>query len=84
MTLYIQDENYHFDGFISGVIVDNQRTAIFKKEGIKDHNLDIDFNSLDWYDLDSFELVNNTVKIKAKNYAFYKEFYCLNIIELPS
>ena len=51
MILYIQDENYHFDGFLSGVIVDNQRTAIFKKEGIKDHNLDIDFNSLDWYDL---------------------------------
>ncbi len=34
MILYIQDENYHFDGFLSGVIVDNQRTAIFKKEGI--------------------------------------------------
>ena len=78
MTLYIQDENYHFNGFVSGVIVDNQRTAIFSKNGIED------FNSLDWYDLDSFELVNNTVKIKAKNYAFYKEFYCLNIIELPS
>ena len=65
MTLYIQDENYHFDGFISGVIVDNQRTAIFKKEGIEEHNLEIDFNSLEWHD-------------------FYKEFYCLNIIELPS
>ena len=77
MTLYIQDENYHFDGFVSGVIVDNQRTAIFKKEGIEEHNLEIDFNSLEWHDLASFELVNNTVKIKAKNYAFYKEFYCL-------
>jgi hypothetical protein len=32
MTLYIQDENYHFDGFISGVIVDNQRTAKRTKE----------------------------------------------------
>lgn len=84
MTLYIQDENYHFNGSLSGVIVDNQRTAIFSKNGIEDLNLDIDFNSLDWYDLASFELVNNTVKIKAKNYAFYKEFYCLNIIELPS
>ena len=84
MILYIQDENYHFDGFLSGVIVDNQRTAIFKKEGIEEHSLEIDFNSLNWYDLDSFELVNNTVKIKAKNYAFYKEFYCLNIIELPN
>ena len=52
--------------------------------GICKRLLDIDFNSLDWYDLASFELVNNTVKIKAKNYAFYKEFYCLNIIELPN
>ncbi|MDN5103664.1 hypothetical protein O8C99_10865 [Aliarcobacter butzleri] len=60
MTLYIQDENYHFNGSLSGVIVDNQRTAIFSKNGIEDFNLDIDFNSLDWYDLDSFELVNNT------------------------
>lgn len=49
MTLYIQDENYHFDGFLSGVIVDNQRTAIFSKNGIEDFNLDIDFNSLNWY-----------------------------------
>ena len=42
MILYIQDENYHFDGFVSGVIVDNQRTAIFSKNGIEDFNLDID------------------------------------------
>ena len=39
MTLYIQDENYHFDGFLSGVIVDNKRTAIFSKNGIEDFNL---------------------------------------------
>ena len=84
MKLYIQDENYHFDGFVSGVIVDNQRTAIFSKNGIEEHNLEIDFNSLNWYELDKFEMINNTVKIKAKNYAFYKEFYCLNIIELPN
>ncbi len=44
MTLYIQDENYHFNGSLSGVIVDNQRTAIFSKNGIEDLNLDIDFN----------------------------------------
>ncbi len=43
MTLYIQDENYHFNGSLSGVIVDNQRTAIFSKNGIEDLNLDIDF-----------------------------------------
>ena len=83
MTLYIQNENYHFDGYITGVIIDNQKTAIFNKTGIEEHNLNIEnLNSLVWYDLDSFEIKNNQVKIKAKNYAFYKEFFCLNIIEL--
>lgn len=82
MKLYIQDENYHFDGFLSGVIIDENRTAIFKKEGVEEHNLDINLQELNWYDLDSFEMINNTVKIKAKNYAFYKEFYCLNIIDI--
>jgi hypothetical protein len=84
MKLYIQDENYHFEGFLSGVIIDKNRTAIFKKEGVQEHNLDINLQELNWYDLDSFEMINNTVKIKAKNFAFYKEFYCLNIIELPN
>ncbi len=84
MKLYIQDENYHFEGFLSGVIIDKNRTAIFKKEGVQEHNLDINLQELNWYDLDSFEMINNTVKIKAKNFVFYKEFYCLNIIELPS
>lgn len=83
MTLYIQNENHHFDGYITGVIIDNQKTAIFNKTGIDEHNLNIEnLNSLVWYDLDSFEIKNNKVKIKAKNYAFYKEFFCLNIIEL--
>ena len=31
MKLYVQDENYHFEGFLSGVIIDKNRTAIFKK-----------------------------------------------------
>ena len=84
MKLYIQDENYHFDGFLSGVIIDKNRTAIFKKDGVQEHYLDINLQELNWYDLHSFEMINNTVKIKAKNFVFYKEFYCLNIIELPS
>ena len=41
MKLYIQDENYHFDGFLSGVIIDKNRTAIFKKDGVQEHYLDI-------------------------------------------
>ena len=35
MKLYVQDENYHFDGFLSGVIIDKNRTAIFKKWDLK-------------------------------------------------
>jgi hypothetical protein len=66
MTLYIQDENYHFDGFISGVIVDNQRTAIFKKEGIEEHNLEIDFNCL--------------LKIYISIYIFYYFFKRFSIV----
>lgn len=84
MTLYIQDENYHFNGFLSGVIIDDSKnkTALFSKNGINEKDIKIDFDLLTWYELDSFEMSNNNVKIKAKNYAFYKEFYCLNIIEI--
>ena len=71
MKLYIQDENYHFDGFLSGVIIDKNRTAIFKKDGVQEHYLDINLQELNWYDLHSFEMINNTVKIKAKNFVFF-------------
>ena len=87
MKLYIQDENYHFDGFLSGVIIDKNRTAIFKKDGVQEHYLDINLQELNWYDLHSFEMINNTVKIKAKNFVFFSSSVavnCLNIIELPS
>ncbi len=47
MTLYTENESYHFDGYITGVIIDNQKTAIFNKTGIDEHNLNIEnFNSL--------------------------------------
>ena len=46
MKLYIQDENYHFDGFLSGVIIDKNRTAIFKKDGVQEHYLDINLQEL--------------------------------------
>ena len=84
MKLYIQDENYHFDGFVSGVIIDDikNKTALFSKIGVSEDDIKIDFDLLTWYELDSFEMSNNNVKIKAKNYAFYKEFNCLNIIDI--
>lgn len=84
MKLYVQDENYHFDGFISGVIIDDikNKTALFSKTGISENDIKIDFDLLTWYELDSFEMSNNNVKIKAKNYALYKEFLCLNVIDL--
>ena len=84
MKLYIQDENYHFDVFLSRFIIDKNRTNKIKKDGVQEHYLDINLQELNWYDLHSFEMINNTVKIKAKNFVFYKEFYCINIIELPS
>ncbi len=66
MTLYIQNESYHFDGYITGVIIDNQKTAIFNKTGIDEHNLNIEnLNSLVWYDLDSFEIFYQNATSKA-------------------
>ena len=82
MILYVQDENYHFDGYLSGVIIDDNRVALFNKTGIEEHNISITREDLKWYELDSFEMIGNTVKIKAKNYAFYREFFCLNILTL--
>lgn len=82
MILYIQDENYHFDGYLSGVIIDNDKVALFKKEGIEEHNISIVREDLKWYELDNIQIENNYVKVKAKNYAFYREFFCLNIIEI--
>lgn len=86
MKLYVQDENYHFNGFLGGVIIDDikNKTALFSKTGISENDIKVDFDLLTWYELDSFEMSNNNVKIKAKNYAFYKEFHCLNIIEFNS
>lgn len=80
MTLYVQDENYHFDGYLSGVLVDNGKVALFKKNGIVEHDIVIP-NDLIWYDLDTLKQEGNHISIKAKNCAIYKEFYCLNKID---
>lgn len=83
MILYIQDENYHFNGYVSGIIVDNDRVALFEKEGISEHDITLP-NDLNWYDLDSIKEDGNNVEIKAKGYAIYRKFFCLNKFELAT
>lgn len=81
MILYIQDENYHFDGYISGVIVDDDKVALFEKSGITEHDITLPDN-IKWHELDSIKSDGNDVEIKAKNYAFYRKFFCLNKIKI--
>jgi len=87
MTLYIQEENYHFDGYVAGVIVDeeNNRVALYNQSGILEEKdiLPPDVNSK-WYELDSVSTENNRVEIKAKNFSLYKKFFCLNKIVLST
>jgi hypothetical protein len=82
-TLYIQEENYHFEGYTTGVIVDeeNNRLSLYNQEGILERVEDINPSSK-WYELDSVSIENNRVEIKAKNFALYKKFFCLNIIKI--
>jgi len=85
MTLYVQEENYHFDGYVAGVIVDeeNSRVALYNQEGIlEEKHITPPNEDAKWYDLDSVVIDNNRVEIKAKNFALYKKFFCLNVVEL--
>ncbi|MCG3660093.1 hypothetical protein [Aliarcobacter butzleri] len=82
IKLYIQDENYHFQGSLSGVLVDeeNKKVALFSKEDIEE-NIKLNEN-IEWFVLEQFSCENNNVIVKAENYKFYKEFYCLGIKEI--
>lgn len=87
MTLYVQEENYHFDGYLAGVIVDedNNRVTLYNQEGVmeREHIL-LPGEEAKWYELESVTIDNNRVEIKAKNFALYKKFFCLNTIDLNS
>jgi hypothetical protein len=83
IKLYIQDENYHFDGYLSGILIneDNNKIALFRKEGISENNIILEIDKIKWLELDSFGIINNNIKIRGKNLSIYKEFYCLGIKE---
>lgn len=82
MTLYVQSENYHFDGYLSGVIVDeaNRRVALYNQSGILGSGV-IKQDS-QWYELESVKEEGGYVEIKAKNFGIYRKFFCLNKVEL--
>ena len=84
MTLYIQDENYHFDGYISGVVIDeeNNKISLFYKEGISENELIKLSEDIEWYELDKFSIKKNKVEVSAKGFEIYKKFFCLNILPL--
>jgi len=85
MTLYVQEENYHFDGWVAGVIVDEvkNRITLYNQEGVLEaKEIRIPGENAKWYDLEKIIVKNNRVEITAKNFAIYKKFFCLNIIEL--
>ena len=85
MTLYIQEENYHFDGWVAGVVVDeeNNRVVLYNQEGIlEEKDISRPSENAKWLELDSIKEENNRVEIKAKNFALYKKFFCLNKIEI--
>ena len=87
ITLYVQEENYHFDGYVAGVIVDeeNNRVALYNQEGIlESEHIPMPSDNTKWYDLDSVTIDNNRVEVKAKNFALYKKFFCLNIINVKN
>jgi len=75
VTLYIYEENYHFEGHVAGVIVDDKRAALFFQKGVSS-KLEIP-DDLVWHELELLEEHGNDVIIKAKNFAFYKEFFCI-------
>jgi len=83
MTLYVKSENYHFEGELSGVIVDEKENkfSLFYKKGIEENNIQIP-NNLIWKEIKVFNIdTNGEITIKGIDYS-QQQFYCLNKINI--
>ena len=77
--IYIKTENSHFDGFIDGVVVDeeNSKVALFELKGIADATSIEELGTLEWLPLGTYKENGRELVISAKG-GFYKSFYYLN------
>ena len=82
MKLYVKSENSHFDGFLSGVIIDeeNNRACAYEKEGHLDPKK-IDVDCLKWGTIKTLKISDSEIVISIED-GFYKSFYPLGVISL--